>query len=290
MKTTSLTLNNRGWYMRLFMRLFSGLLVTLPAFAASGVADQVPYSFGFPLQQSAVEMAKRWTPFLDYLTEKTGVPLEFKTAKDIPTFQQQMMAGQYDFAFVAPHIYVQLDKAIGYKALANEKNGKSIGLVVVRSDSPIKDLAQLNGTTMAFASKTALMGTLIPKRELDSRNIVVEGEYVVSLDSVYLTVAKGRFPAGGGENRTFGALAPELKSQLKILWESKPIPPFAFIAHSRVPQAAADKLKAAMLGMDRDPKGKELLKVLNMQGLDTVPDGEYDVMYKMGFKFSPPTK
>jgi len=271
-----------------FVRLVGAVLIGLPSLAAWGAPATTPLSFGFPLQQSAAEMAKRWTPFLDYLSEKTGLPLEFKTAKDITSFQQQMMAGEYDLAFVAPHLYIQINKSVGYKAFANEKNGRGTGLIVVRNDSPIKDLAQLNGTTMAFASKTALMGTLIPKRELENRNITVEGEYVVSLDSVYLSVVNGRFPAGGGEIRTFGVLAPELKSQLRVLWESKPIPPFTFIAHPRVQSPAVDKIKAAMLEMDRDPKGQAVLKALNMQGLDAVADDEYDVMYKMGFKFTPP--
>ncbi len=101
-------------------------------------------------------------------------------------------------------------------------------------------------------------------------------------------MAGRRFPAGGGEIRTFGVLAPELKSQLRVLWESKPIPPFPFIAHPRVQSPAVDKIKAAMLEMDRDPKGQAVLKALNMQGLDAVADDEYDVMYKMGFKFTPP--
>ena len=44
---------------------------------------------------------------MQYLSEKSGVPLEFKTAKDIPAFQQNMQAGAYDFIYVNPYTYVK---------------------------------------------------------------------------------------------------------------------------------------------------------------------------------------
>ena len=75
-------------------------------------AAQAPvYSFGIGPQQSASELAKRWTPILQYLSEKTGIELQFRTGKDIPTFQEQMRDGGFDFAYINPYHYLLFRKS-----------------------------------------------------------------------------------------------------------------------------------------------------------------------------------
>ena len=71
------------------LRLTRIAIVTLLLMSARyGYAETpaVSYSFGIGPQQSATELAKRWTPVMQYLSEKSGVTLQFTTAKDIPTF------------------------------------------------------------------------------------------------------------------------------------------------------------------------------------------------------------
>lgn len=51
---------------------------------------------------------------------------------------------------------------------------------------------------------------------------VVKPKYVSSHDSVYLNVAKGLFPAGGGVKRTFNNIPKETRKQFKVLWTTDP--------------------------------------------------------------------
>lgn len=238
-------------------------------------------SFGIPPQQSPTELTKRWTPLLHYLTEKTGVVLALKTTKDIPTFHKQMMEGRFDIAFVNPNSYVAANKASGYRAFAKEKGGTSFGIIVARKGGQFNHLSQLSGQTMAFPSNIAFMATILPLKQLEEEKIVVKIQYVVSIDSVYRSVAKGLFVAGGGEARTFGALAPEIRDQLTVLWQSDDLPPFPFFAHPRVPPAILSKLQKAMLAMSLDPEGQALLKVVNIKALDIATDAEYDGLRKL---------
>jgi len=242
------------------------------------------YAFGIGPTQSSTELAKRWTPIMQYLAEKSGVPLQFKTAKDIPTFQQQMREGIYDFAYINPYHYLLYNKSSGYTAFAREKDGKLVGVLVVKKDGPIQDVSQLNGKAIACPSANALAATWLPMHMLREKNITVTPQYVNSMDSVYRSVAKGLFPAGGGEMRTLGTIDPEVKTQLRILWTSEALPPFTFTAHSRVPKEIVDKVQKAMDQMDTNPQGRALLKANNFKGMEPADDADYDAMRKMNIK------
>lgn len=144
------------------MAILLGLILPLYYQAAHAEAPAGGYSFGIGPTQSAIELAKRWTPVMQYLSEKSGVPLQFKTAKDIPTFQQQVREGAYDFVFTNPYNYLQEHKGSGYTAFAREKDGKLFGVLVVKKDGPIQDAMQLNGQVVAFPTAAALAATWLP--------------------------------------------------------------------------------------------------------------------------------
>lgn len=268
-------------------------LTAVMVFFAGYVRSDTPaggYTFGIGPTHSATELAKRWTPIMQYLTEKSGVPLQFRTAKDIPTIQQQIREGLYDFAHLTPYHYLLHHVSSGYTAFAREKEGKLVGVLVVSKNGPIQDIDQLNGTTIAFPAANALAATWLPMHEFRKKGINVTPQYVNSLDSVYRAVAKGLFLAGGGELRTLGTVDPEVKNQLRILWASEALPPFAFAAHPRVPKEVVAKVQKAMDEMDTNPEGLALLKANNFKGLEPADDADYDVMRKMNIKPVEPSK
>ncbi len=251
--------------------------------AATPVLDDPVYYLGIPPQQTPNEIAKRWTPFTNYLSRKTGLSIQLQTAKDITTFHGQLKQGQLDLSFVNPQTYIQVHQLAGYQAFAKERGGATIGLIVVRKDSLIQDVAQLDQLTMAFAGPTAFTATTLPRTHLKLRHVEVTPQYVVSIDSVYRAVAKGLFQAGGGEARTFGSLDPDLKKELRILWESKPLPPFPFFAHPRIPKEVVARIQRAFITMDADVQGRAILNTLNFKGFEAAEDADYDVVRKMRF-------
>lgn len=261
-----------------------GLILPLFNQAAHAEAPAGGYSFGIGPTQSAIELAKRWTPVMQYLSEKSGVPLQFKTGKDIPTFQQQVREGVYDFVYINPYNYILEHKGSGYSAFAREKDGKLFGVLVVKKDGPIQNVAQLNGQTVAFPTAAALASTWLPLGMLKDKGVQVTPQYVNSMDSVYRSVAKGLFPAGGGEMRTLGTIDPEVKNQLHILWTSEGLPPFAFAAHPRVPKEALAKVQKAMNEMEQNPQGMALLKANNFKGIEITDDADYNDMRKLNIK------
>ncbi len=256
---------------------FVGWLSFLPytAMASSAGASQIELTFGVVPQQSISKLAEAWTPILQYLSARTGYAIHFRTAKDIPIFEQRLLAQEYDLAYMNPRHYIEFHRLAGYQVFAKEKDKKLQGIVVVRKDSRYHDLAQLRGQTIAFAGPDNFAGTLLPKFRLQKADIVFTPHYVAFHDSVYRSVAKGIYAAGGGVVRTFNALDPEVRDQLRVLWVSEGYTPHAIAAHKRVPSAIVARIQKAMIEMSQDTDCLPLLKAIDFNGITGAHDAEY---------------
>lgn len=234
------------------------------------------YTFGIVPQQSATELTRAWTPVLNALQAKTGLTLRFATAPDIPTFEQRLAAGEYDFAYMNPYHYTVFHHRPGYAVFAREKDRLLKGIVVVRKDAPYWDLTALKDQTLVFPAPAAFAATVLVRAALTQQGIAITPKFVASHDSVYLNVAQGLYPAGGGVTRTFENLDPTFRDQLRILWTTQGYTPHAIAAHPRIPAAVVERLRDAMLGLDGDPAGKAALDGIGFKGITTAQDADYD--------------
>lgn len=257
--------------------LLGALLTTTGVRAAGpGHPEGTVISFGVVPQQAASRLAKLWMPVLDYLSEHSGHTLRFKTAPDIPAFEAACARGEYDMAYMNPYHYTVFRKAPGYRAFAKEKDKQIRGIIVVRKDSPLAELSELSGKTLAFPSPLAFAASMLPRASLKEQGIDITPRYVSSHDSVYRAVAKELFEAGGGVLRTFKNTDPEISEQLRILWTTDSYTPHAIAVHPRIDAEVTRQIEEAMLAMDEDPRGKSLLNALRFTGIEMALDREWD--------------
>lgn len=263
-------------------RLFVTALLTL-LLASTGSHAATPESpdkpvitFGVVPQQAASRLAKLWIPVLDYLSEQSGHTLRFLTARDIPAFEAACARGEYDMAYMNPYHYTLFRKAPGYRVFAKEKDKQIMGIIVARNDSPLAELSELSGKTLAFPSPLAFAASMLPRASLKEQDIDITPEYVSSHDSVYRAVAKGLFTAGGGIIRTFKNTDPKIGEQLRILWTTDSYTPHAIAAHPRIDAEVTERLLEIMLTMDQDPQGAALLNALRFTGIEMAIDQEWD--------------
>ena len=234
------------------------------------------YTFGIVPQQSATDLARTWAPVLNALQAKTGLSLRFATAPDIPSFERRLAAGEYDFAYMNPYHYTVFHQQRGYTVFAKEKDRLLKGIVVVRKDAPYQHLAELKDQTLVFPAPAAFAATVLVRAALTRQGIAITPKYVASHDSVYLNVAQGLYPAGGGVTRTFENLDPALHGQLRVLWTTQGYTPHAIAAHPRVPVPTVERLRDAMLGLDGDPAGKAALEGIGFKGIAAAQDADYN--------------
>ena len=138
-------------YLSCLALLLAGILWGEGAHAADEIPPSVNvYSFGVVPQHTATVLARRWTPFLNYLSEKTGYRINFKTAKDIPTFEERLAAGEYDFAYMNPYHYIVAHRNVGYQVYAKEK-----GLVRASSGMMTMGLSRSRKSAGSWLTKTS---------------------------------------------------------------------------------------------------------------------------------------
>ncbi|MCB1924924.1 MAG: phosphate/phosphite/phosphonate ABC transporter substrate-binding protein [Gammaproteobacteria bacterium] len=257
-------------------------LMPLPAGATD--TTQTVYSFGIVPQQSATRLARLWVPLLDYLSEKTGIPLRFATAPNIPAFEQRLAAGEYDLAYMNPYHYTVFHRSPGYVAFARAGETQLRGLLVVRADSPVASLAALAGQRIAFPAPAAFAASVLPRAHLKNAGIDFEPAYVESHDSVYRSVAKGLYSAGGGVERTLNSIDPEIRDQLRILWTTDGYTPHAFAANPNMPIGIVDRLQHAMATMHEDEQGRRLLDALRMKSIVPAHDSDWNDVRALGIQ------
>lgn len=239
-------------------------------------ADQPALTFAIVPQQSASKLAKLWSPILKHLSEKSGHRLVFKTAKNIPTFEQRLSQGEYDIAYMNPYHYTVYHDEPGYTAMAKARDKRIKGIVVVHKDSPVQSLEDLAGEQLAFPSPAAFAASILTRSEFQARGVAFEPQYVSSHDSVYRNVASGRMAAGGGVLRTFNNVDPEIRDQLRILWTTPGYTPHAIAVHPRVPAEVVQDIQRALVEMDATAEGSALLESIRLKGLEAAVDGDWD--------------
>ena len=267
----------------LLAALIIGQTTSMASTSQVSVSPQI-ISFGVVPQQSASKLAKLWVPIFQYLGRKTGYKILFKTAPNIPVFEQRLAAGEYDIAYLNPYHYTVFHRLPGYIAFAKQKNKKIQGILVVRKDSRYQDLNELAGETLAFPSPAAFASSVLIRAQFHKQHIPITPKYVTSHDSVYKAVAKGLYPAGGGVVRTFDGMESTVRDQLRILWRTDLFTPHAFAAHPRLGDEVVKNIQAAMLGMNEDAEGRQLLNNIRFNGVETAQDEDWKDVRSLGIK------
>jgi phosphonate transport system substrate-binding protein len=252
--------------------LFAMLIFSLPF----SVTSETTYSFGIVPQQSSAKLAELWLPILKEISQKTGLSIQFATAPDIPTFEKRVAAGEYDFAYMNPYHFTVFNEKPGYQAVAKAKDKLIKGIIVVKKDSDINSLQQLNDHDIAFPAPKAFAASMLTRSHLVSRNTNFIPKYVASHDSVYLSVARGIYIAGGGVMRTFNSTDPSIKEQLRVLWTTKGFTPHAIAAHPRIPNEISNNLQQALMSLSNTTLGLELLDKIKIKGFVAAENNDWN--------------
>ena len=243
--------------------------------SAHAQEKETQLSFGVVPQQSPQKLAATWGPVLNEISKDIGIDLVFATAKDIPTFEKNLSAGMYDVAYMNPYHYVEFAKLPGYQAIVKQANKKIRGVIVVAKDGEIREVEQLANALIAFPAPAAFAATIIPQSYLERANISYTPVYVSSHDSVYMNVARGFLPAGGGIIRTLEALPEDIKNKLSIVWQSDAYSPHAIAVHPRLSSSKTELLQNGFLKINSETK-RNILDAINFDGFELAQDEQWN--------------
>ena len=210
------------------------------------------------------EIIKKFTPFVDYLTEQTNMKIRVKVGSNYQEHIQYIGTDKIDIAYMGPASYVQLVDLYGDKPLLArlEVNGHPYfqGNIIIRQDSNIKSLSNLKGKRIAFGDPNSTMSYLVPHHMLHRADAFIDTslkhQFLNSHDNVAYAVLTGDFDAGAVKPAVFK----KFKSKgLRTLAMTPKISEHLFVTSSTLPKDKIKTLRNVMLNMQKSKKGLSAL-------------------------------
>lgn len=240
------------------------LAAVLPLGNAVSAADTA-FTLAVVPQFAALQVHRDWTPLLARLEQATGYRFELRAYDKVARFEEDVLQGIPDLAFMNPYHMVMARKSHGYRPLVRDDAGKLSGVLVVRREGAIRSLADLNDKEVAFPAPNAFGASLYMRALLaEKEGIKIRPVYVGNHENVHRQIALGDVAAGGAVQATFDREPEALRAQLKIIYNTPGAAPHPLAAHPRVPEAAGNKISEAMLALGSDPEGRKLLAAVQM--------------------------
>lgn len=161
-----------------------GIMAIINAIPSSVSAEDQKVTMGIVPHQSATRLAMNWVPFMTEVGIRSGIKINFATAKDIPTFEECLATGAYDMAYMNPYHYTEFSIDPGYVAFSHQRGKRLKGILVTKKDSLVTELSDLEARDIAFPSPAAFGASVLPRAEIRRLGISFQPHYVKSHDSV----------------------------------------------------------------------------------------------------------
>jgi phosphonate transport system substrate-binding protein len=247
-------------------------------------ADEGALLFGSVAMDIPAVMHKRLTPLASYLSTELGKPVNLKLSPNMPAAIKEVSAAQVDLAYLTPVAYIRAHAAgnaqIVVKTVTKGKSSFKL-MIVVREDSPIKQVADLAGKRFAFGDKAALL----QRAAVVGSGIKLEdfGEYrfIGHYDNIVRGVLNGDFDAGILKDTT--AYKWEGKG-IRILYASPDLPPYNISASRNVSPELLSRIQQAFLKLDaQNPAHQKIIKALDKKydGFAPTSNEEYDIVRRL---------
>jgi phosphonate transport system substrate-binding protein len=224
--------------------------------------------FGVSSAENEAAALARTQPVLDYLAKKLGVPVKLYRVSDYAGLVEAMRADQLEFARFGPAVYSLGRRVLGDKLQPLfrdvDLNGQEgyYSVIIVRSESPFRTVADLKGKSFAFADPNSTSGYAFPsyylrKQGFDPRTHFGGAVFSGGHDNSVLALVRGQFDAvatfqvneGSGvvQRLTLRNMIPA--GSTRVIWTSPLIPTSPFSTRANLPQALKNEVVAAMMAM-----------------------------------------
>lgn len=262
------------------IKLFS-LACLLCLHSLTTQAEPLELRFATYASERPSEELKKMEPFCLYLEQelaKQGMPIKVKM-RIYPKYEQATEAvenGETDFARLGPVSYVLTKKQnpnIQLLAMESNHGEKAIkGVIMVATDSPIRNMSDLKGKRFAFGEENSTTGRYLAQEALMQAGIMgrdlAKYEYVGRHDKVAFAVAAGDFDAGA-VNETVLEKYAQAKGLHKLIAYSSPS--HAWVARAGLDARVVEQLQKALFGMKGD-----ILKYIGRDGFLPTKDSDFD--------------
>ena len=252
------------------------LLLTVLLWSTTVTAAPAAYTLGIVPQYDSGKLEAIWRPIIERVEKRAGIKIDLMGAPDIPAFEKQFVAGVFDIAYMNPYHVLVSNQAQGYVPIVRDIERKLYGILVVKKDSALQNIKQLENKVIAFPAPNALGASMLLRAKMARKfNMQIKPKYVNSHDSVYLNVALGQADAGGGVQKTLEQQSPEVRRSLRVIYKTKKFPSHPVVVHPRVKKEVSIAIRDAFMEIGMTPDGRKLLQKIPIQKIGHADIGDY---------------
>ncbi len=240
-------------------------------------------TFGVHPYLPFLELQKRFTPLVEYLSKETGYEIQLRIGVDYSEHIASFGSGVVDIAYLGPAEYVRITQMYGLKPLLGIiETAHTIyftGYIIVRKNSPLHSLSALNLNQVAFVDPNSTMGYLIPvwmiSQEQPDLSTKPDFTFLGDHNNVAMGVLVGDYMAGAVKEEVFHTFK---ERGLRSLAITPQIPEHCFAIQPTVPTETIEVLRQAFYKLGNDEKGLKILQDIkqSITGVLPVEDEQYD--------------
>ena len=272
-----------NYIFRAIFPAFLVILLTITLGIRASVAGET-LTFGTYSFEKASTTARKMRPILNALAaemeKRSGnkVQIRLQIAKDYLTGINDLIEGRVDFARFGQAAYViakSAEKDLSILVVEGDHARKTFrSLIVVRNDSPIKQVTDLNETSFAFGDQYSTTGRYLPQAFLVQHGIRASSlnhrSYLKRHDQVAMAVANGKFDAGAISEWVYQDL---ISNGVKI----RPIASFSsvtkpWVARQGLPVSMQKLIRESLIGL----RGIKVLENIKKDCFLPGHDKDYD--------------
>jgi phosphonate transport system substrate-binding protein len=266
------------------------LVVVLGAATASAVDEsRLKIAITPVLVEHYLEVNRQLVTYVGDQLGRTPELIQRRSYKEISDLLEK---GEVDVAFVCGRPYVLDHARFGLELLVAPlvyDTPVYYSYVIVPRDSPVQRFEDLRGKRYAFSDPLSNSGHLVPAYRLAQlgetpepffRRAIFTYSHSGSVEAVAV-----RFVDGASvDSYVYDYLAatnPRLTEKTRIIERSAPHGITPVVVRADLNGALKARLRTVFLEMDRDPKGREILRQLMITRFVSVPDQLYDSIRQM---------
>lgn len=249
----------------------------------SPVAGQ-EYLVGIHPLHNPKRLFEVYGPIVEYINAKMpGVVLKLEASTNYEEFEKKLYAGHFDFAMPNPYQTVR-SLAHGYRVFGKMGDDQDFrGIILIRKDSGIKDVADLKGKAVSYPAKSALAATMMPQMYLQTHglniNTDIDNQYVGSQESSIMNVLLGHVAAAATWPvpwKTFCAQHPRQAEELEIKWQTEALINNGWVVRNDVPAELEGQFALHLFDLQNSEEGRKLLQAVPVSRFEAANDQTYD--------------
>jgi phosphonate transport system substrate-binding protein len=234
-----------------------------------------PLRFGIASIISPEESLALYHDFNDYIGDKLGRDVETVIKRDYDVMNQMLKSSSVDIASICTGAVAYLDDSDIRIIAVPEVQGKHSyqSYIITNTESGIKDVNGLKGSTFAFTDRLSNSGTIYPTFLIikifskTPEEIFKNVYYTKSHDKSIYLVNKGVVDAAAVDSLIYDYIKktrPAEVSNTEIIHKSPEIIAPPIVASGTLDETIFVKIQDILLNMHKTNEGSEILKHLNI--------------------------